>query len=125
MQIFMQQQGQLQGIQSQTEGTTEPCDVEDQRSRTQMTPMNQELANNEREPNNNSESLSASLQSESKSFVTFVHVNIFFSFTWYGVTKKNFGKETQAHNFPSEMVMTLGDVEINYGEMAWCGVNWK
>ena len=94
MQIFMQQQEQLQAIQSQAEGASEPCDVADQRSRTQMTPMNQELANNEREPNNNNpESLSASLQSESKNFVTSVHVSIFFSFTWYAVTKKNYGKE--------------------------------
>ena len=89
MQIFMQQQEQLQAIQSQAEGTTEPCDVENQRSRTQMTPMNQEL---DREPNNNNpESLSASLQSESRIFVTFGHTSIFFSFTWYGVTKKNYG----------------------------------
>ena len=31
----------------------------------------------------------------------------------------------EAQNFPSEMILTLADLEGNFEEAACCGINWK
>ena len=50
-------------------------------------------------------------------------------FSYYAPNLKPFGTSSsvsnEAHNFHSEMVVTIGYVEVNYKETTCCGVNWK